>query len=337
MENKKVTMGDIAKEIGVSVVTVSKALSGKDGVSDEVRAEIQQKAAQLGYHYSPSGKGEEERGSGNIGVIVPDRFIAKDSTFYNNLYHTVVIKAGEKGYSGMLEIVSGRDEEECNLPLIVKNNKVDGVIFLGQVNRKYVEAVATTGMPFLLLDFYDEMYPVDSIVSDGVYGTYVLTNYLIEKGHRRIAFVGSVNATSSILDRYLGYYKSLLKNGIKLDEDLIIPDRDENSKFIDIRLPRKMPDAFVCNCDEVAFMLVNKLKNEGYRVPEDVSVVGFDDFTFATLCSPQLTTFRVDVASMAESAVGLMMRKLHRKKYTKGNTVIAGSLIVRDSVADRNI
>jgi LacI family transcriptional regulator len=334
--NKKVTMRDIAGEMNVSTVTVSKAISGKDGVSDEVRAAILKKAEEMGYQYSAGAK-EEQETVRTIGILVPDRFFS-DNAFYSNLYRVLLLKSGERGISAMLEIVPQSDEDNLVLPKMVSGGKVDGVIFLGQIKRKYIETLAATGLPFISLDFYDETYPVDSVVSDGLHGSYRVTNYLIKTGHKKIGFIGTKTATSSILDRYLGFCKAMLLGGLKINQDWVISDRNENGKFIYLALPEdgNMPEAFVCNCDEIAFILIKALNDRGYSVPGDVSVVGFDDHTIATMCNPPLTTFRVDMSAMGEEAVSLLIRKMKRKKYAKGRTVISGSLIVRKSVRDRS-
>ena len=94
----------------------------------------------------------------------------------------------------------------------------------------------------------------------------------------------------------------------------------------------EMPDAFVCNCDETAYYFVNQLKEEGYRVPEDISVVGFDDYIYARLCEPMLTTFRVDLETMSEVAVDAMIKKIRDERYQIGRKVISGELIIRNSV-----
>lgn len=327
---KKTTMQDIARRLGVSTVTVSKALSGKDGVSDKVRAMIEEAAQEMGYSYKKS-----ESDDCCIGVVISERFGSTDNTFYNNLYREVVMQAGQRDCSCILEIITQEAEENCVPPQMVTAGRADGIIILGQFSRAYNESIAELNIPFILLDFYDETYPCDSVVSNGMHGAYLLTEYLIEMGHRNIAFVGSINATSSILDRYLGCCKALIKNKMKIHENMVIDDRDENGSFIELRIPDPLPDAFVCNCDEVALLLINTLRKSGYEVPKDVSVVGFDDSVYAKLSLPQITTFRVDIRAMASSAVGLLRRKIKGRKYIGGNNVVAGDMIIRDSVADR--
>lgn len=158
-----------------------------------------------------------------------------------------------------------------------------------------------------------------------------MTNYLIRNGHRRIAYVGNIYSTSSIQDRYLGYYKSLLEHGMQLDHSLILSDRDDKGKFIDIALPDPLPTAFVCNCDQIAYLLVDKLKLNGYSIPEDCSVVGFDNDIYATLTSPQLTTVEVDIEQMAKSAVKFIMDKIENPHRKFGRVMVQGNIIYRQS------
>ena len=98
--------------------------------------------------------------------------------------------------------------------------------------------------------------------------------------------MGSVLSTSSIMDRYLGYVKALLRAGLPIRDDWRLEDRDDRGLFIPFTLPHEMPEAFVCNCDEVAYNLVETLKRNGYRVPQDVAVTGYDDYRYSTICSP---------------------------------------------------
>ncbi len=331
---KKVTMSDIANELGISTVSVSKALADKEGVSEEVRERVKKKAEEMGYRYNSIAKSMKAGISNNIGVLVSERFFS-DNAFYSDLYQRVVKEFIKKNYFCILEILSRSDEKQCILPNMLTNSKVDGLIILGQMKSKYIEKISEVGIPYIFLDFYDENNAVDSVVSDNVYGSYLLTNYLIQKGYRRIGFVGDIHATSSILDRYIGYYKALIQNNIELRKEWIINDRDEAGEYIQMRLAEEMPDAFVCNCDEAAFHFVNQLREAGYCVPKDISIVGFDDFIYARLCDPMLTTFRVDLAMMSEMAAEAMIKKMNDENYHIGRKVISGELVIRDSVAEK--
>ncbi len=328
---KKVRMADIAEELGVSVVSVSKALSGQSGVSEETRGKILELARERGYVPLRTRK-PEARGvvTGNIGILVADRFFS-DSKFYSNLYRQVLMCCNEHGVSALLELVTPEAERRCVIPAIIQGNKVDGLIFMGEIAPDYLRTVMALGLPYMLLDFYSEELEADSVTSDNVAGSYRLTRHILETGRCSVGFVGSIHATSSIMDRYLGYSKALLQSGLPIRPEWQIEDRDEMGDLIPARLPEHMPEAFLCSCDEVAYNLVEQLKRLGYRVPQDVAVAGYDDFTFAQISTPQLTTYRVNVAEMAGMVVSQLVRKIKGKHVTKGNMVVSGLFIPRGS------
>lgn len=327
---KKVRMADIAERLGISIVSVSKGLAGKDGVSEEMRAKIRAVADEMGY-VMPKPKKEERTASGNIGILVADRFIA-DSAFYFALYRQVMVHSMENGYSAIMEIVSQEDEVKGNMPAMIQNGKVDGIIFMGELRRSYLKAVIRSGLPYILLDFYDDEFDAYSVLSDNIAGGFRVTNALLEAGYRDIGFVGSVLATSSIMDRYLGYTKALLRAGIPIREQWRLEDRDKEGEYIPIQLPDPMPRAFVCNCDEVAYNLVDLLKRKGYRVPEDVAVTGYDDYQFPLVCDPPLTTYQVNMEDMGRVAVSQLLRRIKGKRFSGENSVIGGKLVKRNSI-----
>ncbi len=328
---KSITMKDVAARLGVSTVTVSKALSGREGVSDSVREMVRQTAEEMGYRYNFLGKSMKEGMNYNIGVIVAEQFM-HENAFYAKMYQAILKDLQAFHFFGMLEVVSEAEERQCLLPHILQNSKVDGLIILGQMNSTYIEKLSAAELPFIFLDFTEDHFKVDTIVSDSFYGAYEITSYLVECGHTKIGFVGNINATTSIMDRYIGYYKSLKQNKLELREDWLLSDRDDRGKFTEIILPKELPTAFVCNCDEVAFHFIKRLKQSGYRVPEDISVVGFDNYIYATLSEPSITTVEVNVEAMAEAAVNSIMKRIKYPTEDYGRKVISGRIVYRDSV-----
>lgn len=329
---KDVTMQDIARELGISTVSVSKALTDKDGVSSEMRATIKQKAQEMGYRYSVTKSGKEGRNY-NIGILVEEHFIGdQTSAFYFKMYQSIIMKLPKNNYSGILEILTADKIRSGVLPKIISDKKVDGIIALGKIESRYLRKLRETGIPIVYLDYYDKHMEVPSVTTDNVYGTYMLMNHVVRMGHKKIAFVGDIDATPSILDRYLGYMRGLIVNELSAPKDYLICDRDEEGNYLDMDLPADMPTAFICNCDHVALFLIEKLKKMGYRVPEDVSVVGFDNSPFAEFSDPKLTTVEVDVDSMTETACDLLISMIRGEKDIHGRKVISGKLIIRDSV-----
>ncbi|XID92354.1 substrate-binding domain-containing protein [Paenibacillaceae bacterium WGS1546] len=331
---QNVTMRDIAVKLGVSSVTVSKAINDKEGVGEDLRKKIKETAIDMGYRLNAAAKSMKEGLSYNIGIIIPERFTGATPGFYMGFYQDLAKSMDEFGYSGIMHILGKEDEDALALPRVYLEKKVDGFIILGQVKREYVDMFTRTDTPLVFLDFYTDRPDVDCVITDNFYGVYDLTNYLIRLGHRDIAFVGNIQATSSILDRYLGYYKSLLEHGISADPDYLIVDRDNKGQFIEMTLPQRMPTAFVCNCDQIAYHLVASLKRKGCRVPDDCSVVGFDNDIYATLTEPNLTTVEVNKEEMSRAAVAMIVGKVRNQAVAHGRVSVKGKIVYRDSVKE---
>ena len=327
---KKPTMRDIAREAGTSAVTVSKALAGQSGMSEETRIRILRTAEKLGYEY-PGGKRTEAASRHlDIGILVPERYFEAKS-YYSEMYRLLVRKLTERGDFGLLEILSRENEQRLMLPNLMTSGRADGMIILGEPNKEYYRMVARQGIPLVFLDFYDEQANADAVVGDNTYGTYRLTSHLIRTGHRRIGFVGNQRATESIMDRYLGYYRAMLTHGLEVRPEWILPDREEDSTLIPPELPEELPDALVCNCDLTARMMIPLLRERGCRVPEDVAVTGFDDFPPAGEEDIPLSTFRIDTEAMVDMAAKMITERCRGSDKPFGRMVIGGQPVYRVS------
>ncbi len=326
----KPTMRDIGKAVGVSAVTVSNALAGKSGMSETVRARIIRKAEEMGYEY-PGQERLRLRQNLDIGILIPDRFFQSDS-FYSVMYKHLVKELAARGHFGLLELLSRDMEKNLEMPNLLRSRRVDGLILLGQPEKEYYRTMAQQGLPVLFLDFYDEQGSADAVVGDNTYGCYRLTSHLIKNGHTRIGFVGDYRATSSIMDRYLGFYRAMLSHDLPVREEWVIQDRDEHGDLREFfSLPENMPTAFVCNCDLVAEKLMSQLAEKGLRVPEDVSVTGYDDFFAGPARGPALSTFRINTDAMIDLAVQRITERCSGLEKPFGRTVISGQPVYRDS------
>ncbi|MDP4146716.1 MAG: substrate-binding domain-containing protein [Bacillota bacterium] len=331
---KAVTMSDIAKKLNVSTVTVSKALADKEGVSDEIRAKIKQVANEMGYRYNVAAKSLRGGLTYNVGIIIPERFIEVGMSFYWQLYKKVADELKEQNYYAVFEILKFSDEENAVVPKMIYDNKVDGIIVIGQVVMEYFETIKSVPVPVVFMDFYEKDNTQDFVITDNFHSMYMLTSHLIEMGHRDIGFVGNFKSTSSIQDRYLGYMKALIENDIDLNRcsQWYINDRDKEGVYKDFELTETLPTAFVCNCDNVAYDLMNKLQERGYRVPEDISVVGFDNYKLSSKNGVALTTAEVDMNTMAQTAVDILMKKINKDEVKKGIRQISCKIILNNSV-----
>lgn len=333
---KTVTMSDIAKKLAVSTVTVSKALSDKEGVSDEIRSKIKQVANELGYMYNTTSKALKDGLTYNVGIIIAERFIEIGVSFYWELYKKVAEELMKLNYHALFEILKHDDEQNVIIPKMIIDNKVDGVIVLGQVSKSYYNMIKSMSVPVIFMDFYENDINQDFLVVDNFYSMYFLTNHLIEMGHRDIGFVGNKKATSSIQDRYLGYLKALIENDIDIDRcnQWYISDRSNDSANVVFELTPTLPTAFVCNCDNTAYILINKLERQGYHVPNDISVVGFDNYLTPTSDGVKLTTAEVDMRAMSQTGVDILMKKIRNLKVKRGINQINCRIIFGNSVKE---
>jgi LacI family transcriptional regulator len=324
-------MGKIAEMFNVSIVTVSKALNDKEGVSEELREKIKKAAEKLGYRPNHAAKSLKTQKVYNVGILIANRYVDSQEAYYFSVCGEIIKKLMLLEYSGIMEILMPEDEEEMKLPRMFLERKVDGIIVLGQLEESYLRHLETIDIPMVYFDFYVNYSNIDTIISDNFFSSYQLTISLIEQGHKDIGFVGNIHSTSSIQDRFLGYYKALLENQIDLNMDYIVSDRDGLGKLIDLKLPITMPTAFVANCDQVAYKLINTLKQNGHSVPNDISVVSFDNTIYATIAQPQITTVDNNVEDMVSTATKIIIKKINNPSKTYGRILIKGNIIKRDS------
>lgn len=338
---KSVRLKDIADRIGVSTVTVSKALSGQKGMSEELREKIHALADDMGYVPSVSRKQDFTSKSYTLGVLISENFMSEYSSFYTRMHQQVSQIAMDKGCFTMLEVISYENERNKVIPRLVEDNKIEGIVVVGRLDHEYLKAIKEqSGIPMVYLDFCNHTGDEDAVVSDSYNGAYCLTNYLFDMGHKDIAFVGTILASGAITDRYLGYTKSLMEHGQPYRGDWIIYDRDVDNGAMDynkyFKLPKEMPTAFFCNCDVAASMMIKKLNENGYKVPDDISVVGYDNYLFPGLCDIKITTYGVDTYEMGRNAVLNLIRKISGERYRQGIMILEGHMIEGESVKKRN-
>lgn len=326
-----VKLKDIADALQVSTVTVSNALAGKKGVSDGMRETVLRTARSMGYNLS---RYEKAKDSIKIGILAPDKYMGVGSSFYWALYQQVVYAASKTRSLTMFEILDEENEKENIFPRMVQEKTIDGLVVIGWVKRAYIrKLVKSSGqIPVVLLDSRFRELPCDAVLSNNYIGMYKMTRYLLEHGHREIAFAGSIRDNDNIMDRYFGYRKALLEAGIPVRKDWCLEDRNLLTGEVRVGLPEQMPGAFACSSDLAAGRLYDALAEKGYRVPEDISIVGYDDYLFGHPFAERLTTYHVDMEQMAERAVKLLTGKIEGRERQFMTHYIDSVIVERGSV-----
>ena len=329
MSKKLVTLIDIAEACGTSNVTVSKALSGKNGMSDELREKIIATADRLGYVPTKSAAPN----GGIIAVLIPESFTNPNGAFYWSLYNNIVLCLKQEGYSCIQQNLTQTEEKSFTMPAFLGGQNIAGIISLGQLDRRYVDKLASQTKNLLLLDYYFSDTDIDCVITNGFLGGYRLTRHLIEQGHRDIGFIGTWRATTSIFDRYMGYVKAMTEQDLPINGQWYIPDRTvDNELFEQLSFPKELPTAFVCNCDECAFKVIRDLKAMGYAVPDDISIVGYDNYHISEISDPPITTINVDSKEMATTAVSTLLERIRNPKPPTRIQILDGKLMEKASV-----
>ena len=289
------TMKDIARELGVSVATVSRALSDSPSISRERRMAIQQFARE--HNYFPNVIAEQLRHSRRnpsraIGVIVPE-FV---HYYFSSILDGIEAEASARGYQVMVAKSNESYEREVEICEAMLRNKVCGIIVSQAKDTEryeHFEHLAAAGVPLV---FYDRICPAinaSRVVVDDYMGTMNAVTYLIRTGCRRIAYYGTSMNMEIGKNRFNGYRDALYKNGLELDEKLVrICDNRADAERITHAMMQieDKPDAFFAVNDETAIGILATVKRMGYKVPEQVSICGFTNGFRATVCDPMLTT-----------------------------------------------
>lgn len=340
---QKVRLADIAEKLGVSTVTVHNALNGRKGVGEEMRTRIREVAKEMGYEPASVAKLKEKQGQEaaqfwRIGVIIAENYLAQYATYYWKMYQEFTVAAAEKHCYTMVEVLKKSVEKVTReLPAMVKEKSVDGLVIIGEIDRAYREKLQEkAGMPIVYMDFYDSEIARDCVIADNFYGMYQMTELLFAQGMTKLAFVGSIYATSSIMDRYCGFRKALLEHHVSLPEEWLIEDRDELGQ-VGFELPRCMPEAFVCNCDVVAGLLAAKLEEKGYHIPRDVSVVGFDNFDPLGYAGTKITTYEVNTKAMTKVALEKLLKQFRNSGKGRNLEIVSGQVRLKKSIRMKQV
>jgi len=213
--NHKVTMQDIADRLNITKVSVSKALNNKAGVGDTLRSRILETAEDMGYMIRKPLDINKA-----FGFFVSKRFFLETDKFYNVIFYYLNKLVMEKG--GQL-IPFAVENEESEITLF---DHIDGIYIAGELSEHYIKSLRRTCKPVVAIDFYKTYLDVDYVLVDNFYLGYCAARYLIDKGHCDIGFVGNINQTSSINDRYFGYLKALQNAGLTAHQKWVIANDD---------------------------------------------------------------------------------------------------------------
>jgi LacI family transcriptional regulator len=331
--SKKVTMQDIADALSITKVSVSKAINNRPGISEARRQQILLMAKKMEYGM----EGSKDAQAYHLAFVCPKRFFLEDDTFYTTIYYYINKQCLEQNHTVACFVINSEDELALRLPDKLQTERFDGVFIAGEFRHDYLQLLLPLQGAKVFVDFYLPELSFDCIISDNFHLGQSVTDYLIRKGHTKIGFVGDIRATSSICDRYFGYQKALKLAGISGNDAWHIVNNDSFSGQYSLKfdLPQVLPTAFVCHCDKAAFTLMQRLDMAGIKVPQDVSIISFDNTALCELTRPRLTSVDFDRRQIARLGMQAMITRIREPERPVGYLYGKGSLMERDSVSDR--
>lgn len=324
---------DVAREAGVSIATVSRVLNDIDVVNEDTKKKVVDAIKKLGYRPNIVARSLKTQRTKTIGILVPDI----SSGFYPEIVRGAEDVANIYDYNVILCNSDFDSEKEKEYLRVLREKMVDGVIYMSSsLGVDTLDIINELDIKTVLVETKDKEGTLPSVTIDNIKATEEATNYLIRKGLTNIAFVGAKkDAMNAWGDRYLGYEKALKDNGLALDEELVYlkslkvkTGYDAVEKFVD---SDKKFDGVICASDEIAMGVINGLRDRGIIVPQNVSVIGFNDNAVASVFYPKITTINQPSYDMGSVAMRMLIKILNKKEIEQSQYVLDYNLIERES------
>jgi len=331
------TIKDIARLANCSLSTVSKALNGRQDVSEATRQRIMQIVAEYNFTPSAYGKGLKKQKTENIGVIFcRETRPLSANPFYSRVLEGIEAELVINNYNLVLHLLP--EVYRGEYPKMLKEHTVDGIILAGVLDQDFVDLVKESGIPIVFVNPNFEIEGEDQIFIDDEHGAFQAIQYVISKGHQRIGFVSGDLNRISFKKRYDGYKKALAYHRIEYDDEIVRTGGLENGydQVTALMKLKNKPTVIFCTNDLNAIFGYKAIEDLGYSIPQDISIIGFDDIDLAKISNPPLTTVRVYKEEMGSIAVRILLEKINKTGHKPVTTLLPVRIVERDSVRDLN-
>jgi DNA-binding LacI/PurR family transcriptional regulator len=331
---KNITMKEIAALAGISKATVSRAIHSPHLVHPDTRKQVLQIMSEHNYIYNAHAADFSRRKTTIIGLIIP----TMSSSIHAESVHGIQQKIQETKFSLIIGNTNYNLQMELNLLSLFEERRLAGVILTGikPQTEEFVKSSENRGMPCVITWETVDDKDINYVGFDNFKAAYTVTKYLTSLGHRRIGMImGPYNKALRVRQRQAGYRAALEENGIDFDPTLTIAkeptllDGKESMKQL-LSLPER-PTALFAASDVLAVGAIHAIKSAGLRIPQDISVAGFDDIDMAAYCDPPLTTIRVPAFQMGQLAVRVILAMIESKTHHSFQYCLDTDLIIRDS------
>lgn len=327
------TMKDVAKKAGVSISTVSHVINDTRYVSEELKKKVLDAMEELNYHPNSLARSLRSGTSKTIGLVLPDN----SNPFFADIARIIEDIGFLNGYSVMLCNSDGNLEKERAYIKVLIEKRIDGIIFIASGNHfSHLQDLANQGIPVVLADRESDIKIVDEVLVDNEKGGYDATKYLIDLGHQKIGCITGPSTLTPSANRVLGYRNALKDANIPIRQEYIVAGdfKSESGKTAMeeyLQLDDPPTALFVCN-DLMAFGVYKFLKRNNFNIPEDFSIVGYDNIKLSSLITPALTTIAQPIAELATISASLLIQRIQNNNQNEFERVVMKpELVIRDS------
>lgn len=339
-----VSINEIADKLGLSRNTVSKVINDKGGVAEETKNLVLQTAFDMGYkklNISDKLQKSLNYKQHNISVLVNN---PEFSSFWMKMINSIATELRVTNNNFVYNYVSIKPSESFELPSIILNNGVSGIIVINIYDNKIIDLLTQTKLPMVYYDTtvssVTRKVDGDIILTEGESTVYQITKHIIEKGIKRIGFIGDITYSRTIYERFKGFKKALEDNNWNIDYSLCLI-KDEMTRFYDekklyqsLKSIKNLPEAIVCANDTIAYTTIKYLKNQKIRIPEDIYISGFDNVQESLTKENTLTTVNVNVDYIGKKLVKLILERINEPNKPYEYTRIYTEPIFRKSTGD---
>ena len=331
-----ITIKEVAKLAGVSPSTVSRVISDSSRISDETKKVVRKAMGELGYHPNAIARSLVNRSTNTIGIVMPQSpQSALLNPFFPQALSGITAAAHEADYCILLSTGSSEEEQEKSIKDIIMGGRVDGVILMySSADNGTLEIIKEMKMPAIIIGKPIDTEGILYVDNDNVDASYRVTKRLLEKGHKKVAFMSGSFRYVVSLDRLDGYRNALMHSGLELDRNYITEGEflkdsgyENMKKLLELK---EIPTALVVTDDVMAFGAIDAIKHAGLRIPEDIEIVSFNNVPIAEFCNPSLTSVDIDAYSLGYESSKLIIEKI-KGKAEKDKVIVPTHIVYRDS------
>ena len=324
---------DVAKEANVSIATVSRVLNDVDVVNEDTKKKVVEAINKLGYRPNIVARSLKTQRTKTIGIIIPDI----SSQFYPEIVRGAEDGANIYDYNVMLCNTDLDKQKEIEYLRVLREKMVDGVIFMSNsLDKEVIDVIKNLQMPTVLVETRDKEGEFPSVTIDNKLAAREAVNYLIGKGKKKIAYMGTQeNAMNAAADRYVGYKEAIEEHGLVLNMDRVffggLKAQDGYNGMEEVLKRTKDIDAVFCASDECAMGAINSLRENGFDIPQDVEVIGFDNIYAASIFYPKVSTVAQPMYDMGSVGMRMLIKMINKKELEERNIVLSHELIKRQT------